>query len=190
MKRGLVQLGDLAWHVFGRLAPDWMRERRLAPVMSRLRSLPFHCHLIKYDPVQAISGGYDDGSWTAMSDIGQVFDGTVLTMDSYLSVEQAHLDVVRMMAVESRATRFYVEVDPMSPLTLDGLLEQVRSALREEERSGYWWNSQELDFYVIIGDDYHLYVGSHVVCVQGVNLALDAGLHPRVDEGPSPYLHP
>jgi hypothetical protein len=156
--------------------------------MSRLRSLPFHCHLIKYDPERS-RRGYDDGSWTAMSDIGSAFEGSVLTMDEYLAVEQAHLDALRMMAVESGASTFTVGLNRGQTLSLDELLVQVRSALREEPQSGYWWNSQSLDFYVFVGYDYHLYVGSHLACGRGVDLALRSGLHPRLDEGPSPYLH-
>lgn len=171
----------------GRWSYYQRRDRRLGHLKPQLRGLPFHCHLIKYDPAKAIVN-YDDGSWTSFSDVGKVFDGVELTMETYLETEQVHLDAIRTMAMESRASTFRDEYRPARSLTLDHMLEQVRSALRDED-AGWWWNSQDLDFYIIVGWDYHLYVGSHVECVQGVTLALNSGLHPRLDEGPSPYLY-
>ncbi|WP_156391721.1 MULTISPECIES: hypothetical protein [unclassified Nocardioides] len=157
-------------------------------MVEGLRALPFHCHLIKYDPDRSVNGHYDDGSWTAISDVGREFDGIVFTMDDYLATERAHLDSLRAMAVESGATRFRVESDRSSTIGLDELLDQVRAALREEQGSGYWWSSEDLDFYVNVGYDYHVYVGSRVDCVEGLQVASGAGLHPRLGDGPSPYL--
>ncbi|WP_182376506.1 hypothetical protein [Nocardioides sp. WS12] len=157
--------------------------------MQRLRSLPFHCHLIKYDVEHAITH-FDDGTWTSISDVGDSFNGVVLTMASYLMAEQAHLDSLRAMAVESGASRFRVEVDRSATMGLDELMDQVRSALREEPACGYWWTSEDFDFAIIVGYDYHLYVASHVECSHGLEVARAAGLHPRVQDGPSPYLFP
>ena len=164
---------------------QWWREI----VIHQMRALPFHCHLIKYDPDRSINGYYDDGSWTSISDVGKSFDGVVLTMDEYLRTEQAHLDAVRAMALESGASRFRTDVGRTSTLDLDQLIDEVRAALREDPGHGYWWTSEDLDFNVNVGYDYHLYVGSHVECTRGLDIAVAAGLHPRVDEGPNPYLH-
>jgi hypothetical protein len=76
-----------------------------ADLLRDLRELPFHAHVIKYDPARSVGGGYDDGSWTSMSDIGQPFDGERLTIERYAAVEQAHLDVLRAMARESGIDR-------------------------------------------------------------------------------------
>lgn len=182
------EMVEKVWRLVAHWLPLSISRWWHASIAERLRALPFHCHLIKYDPDRSKDGHYDDGSWTAISDVGQEFDGLVLTMEDYLVVEQAHLDSIRAMAVESGASRFRVEAEREPTLGLDELLDRVRSALREEEGSGYWWSSEGVDFCVNVGYDYHVYVGSHTECVVGLEFASGAGLHPRVDERPSPYL--
>lgn len=177
------------WEIVGHWMPISITRWWRADVMRTARNLPFHCHLIKYDPDRAINHD-DDGTWTSISDVGTSFDGIVLTREQYLSVEQAHLDAIRVMAQESRVTRFRAGVERGSTMGLEEMLEEVRNALREAERAGYWWNSEDLNFYVNVGWDYHVYVGSHTECPLGIKAAVEAGLHPRRAEGPSPYLRP
>lgn len=171
------------------LAPRNARHRRWTASMPVLRSLSFHCRLIKYDPDRALQG-YSDGSWTAMRDVGTPFEGITLTLDEYLRVEQLHLDVVRAMAIETGTTRFRSESGWLRTRSLEEALEQVRAALRDHTQAGRWWVSPRADFYLIVGWDYHLHVGSKVNCVEGVRLARGSGLHPRLEEDPSPYLYP
>lgn len=54
---------------------------------AALAALPFHWHLSKYDPAKSISGHYDDGTWTSISDIGASFNGVEPTREAYLVAE-------------------------------------------------------------------------------------------------------
>lgn len=163
----------------------WWRRR----LGRELRELGFHCHLIKYDPNRAASH-YDDGTWTAFSDVGATFNGVVLTRAAYESVEQAHLDAIEVMAHESGAETFVRNLnhDVAVPLDMPTTLERIRGALRDDN-DDWLWRTPDNSMYIVVGCDYHLYIGSHRTCTDGVRLAIGSGLHPRTDEGPSPYLH-
>ena len=80
------------------------------------------------------------------SDIGESFNAPVLAEEDYLKVEQAHLDAINTMAE---------------------VLQEVRGALRETGDEDFWWTSDQLNFYVIVGWDYHVYVGKPVPCPEG-----------------------
>jgi hypothetical protein len=155
-----------------------------AAELRALRELPFHARVIKYDPRTA-ARGYDDGSWTSISDIGRAFNGELLTAETYAAVEQAHVDVLRTMAGESGIEHLRA-IEGLELVPLDAALEEVRAALREQSEK-YLWLDRDRRFYIAVGSDYHLYCGSHEQCAQGLALAVDLGLHPRL-EGPSPYV--
>jgi hypothetical protein len=163
----------------------WWRRR----LGTELRSLPFHCHLIKYDPARSVGGHFDDGSWTDYSDIGSVFGGVTLTRRAYERVEQAHLDAIETMAKESEARSFVVGLDHDrdSEMDLGTMLDHIRGALRNENDERLWRTPQN-SMYVTVGYDYHLYVGSDRECPAGVAAAVSGGLHPRPEAGPSPSL--
>jgi hypothetical protein len=155
--------------------------------LAALRDLPFHVRLIKYDPARALGQGYDDGSRTSISDIGREVGGRVLTADEYARVEQAHLDALREMATEAGVERLTLRHLTDASRPLDESLEEVRSALREELDAGLWSDDDE-SFYIVVGFDYHVYCGSRRECPCGLAIARARGLHPRVDDGPSPWL--
>ena len=49
----------------------------------------------KYDPARRnAKGHYPLDEWTSVSEIGKTFAGTTLTLESYLAVESAHVDVM------------------------------------------------------------------------------------------------
>jgi hypothetical protein len=166
--------------------PLWRHESELAA----LRSLPFHCHIHKYDPARQIGAGYDDGSWTSISDIGERFNGEVLTREQYEAVETAHVDTVLAMCRESGITT----LEPIAScdercegsIGVEAFAGRLRRILREEDGSSLWRDPQ-LRFYVAVGFDYHLYAGSHVTCPEAVELGRRRGLHPEVG-APSPWL--
>ncbi|HXH81165.1 hypothetical protein [Nocardioides sp.] len=164
----------------------WWRRR----VGEQLRELSFHCHLIKYDPNRSVAGYYDDGTWSDFGDIGSTFDGVVLTREVYESVEQAHLDAIEVMARESGAQTFVTDCDHDQTRVLDlgTTLERIRGALRGAN-DDWLWCTPDHSMYIVSGYDYHLYVGSHRTCNDGVDLAVEKGLHPRLDEGPCPNLY-
>lgn len=48
----------------------------------------------KYDPQYRVNGIYQRDEWTAICDIGKVYDGKVFTEDEYYRVEQSYVDFV------------------------------------------------------------------------------------------------
>lgn len=163
-----------------------MDDRGEDSVRQTLRGLPFHAHVIKYDPAFSLAGYYDDGSWTSVSDIGSSFGGVVLTAERYASVEAAHLDVLATMAEESGVEKLR-RIDQQTLRPLDESLEEVRAALREDSDAWLWLNDEQ-PFYIAVSFDYHLYCGSHRPCDKGLAIARSRGLHPRL-EGPGPDLN-
>jgi hypothetical protein len=168
--------------------PRWREESDLAA----LRELPFHCHISKYDRTRA-NAGYDDGSWTSISDIGSVFNGERLTRERYESVEAAHVDTILAMCQESgiaelEAMPWRSETRMRDSIQVEAFAPQLVLMLREQDDRSLWRDPQ-LRFYVSVGYDYHVYAGSHTPCPHAVELALRRGLHPELD-GPSPWLSP
>ena len=149
----------------------------------------------KYDPaLRDETGAYRGDDWTMFKEIGESFGGVQLTLSTYLDVEARHLvalasffeesGVSRVMAegVEDSGGTFRVrEGDQLSPIEA---IEAARQMLREEG----WCRLVDDDrFYVHVGWDYYVYVGSETPCQQSVALAWEKGLF--VDEDfPSPYL--
>lgn len=48
----------------------------------------------KYDPQYRINGIYQKDEWTAISDVGKVYEGKMFTEDEYCNVEQSYVDFV------------------------------------------------------------------------------------------------
>ena len=152
--------------------------------------------LTKYDPaLRDSSGGYTGDDWTAFAEIGETFAGVPLTLATYLTVETNHLvalasfidesgiSVVVAEGVEDAQGVFRVrEGDELSPTRA---IEAARQMLREEG----WCRLVDRDrFYIHVGWDYYVYVGSEIACEGSVELAEERGLF--VDrEFPSPYLN-
>lgn len=172
-----------------KMVPLWLRrsiERwEVESLLGDLLALPFHAHVIKYDPAKSVDGHYDDGTWISISQIGSSFNGEVLSEERYAEVEQAHLTTLAAMAEESGVTGLVAAFEPAVLTTADAL-EQVRGVLRETSQR-WLWHSPDRTFCITVGFDYHVYCASHTSCDGSLRLAHEMGLHPRLD-GPSPYL--
>ena len=154
-----------------------------------------HYRVTKYDPaLRDASGAYTGDDWTSISHIGRAFGGERLTLSTYLDVEARHLAVVASFLEESGTSSVVAEgvedsldtfrVSEGAELSLVEAVEAVRQLLREEG----WCRLVDGDrFYIHVGYDYYLYVGTEEPCDQSVALAEEKGLF--VDrEFPSPYL--
>jgi hypothetical protein len=155
----------------------------------------FSYRVTKYDPaLRDETGAYTGDDWTMFDQIGQSFGGVLLTLPAYLDVEARHLVALASFfeesgtssviaeGVENHGRKFRVEEgDQLSPVEA---VEAVRQMLREEG----WCRLADHDrFYIHVGWDYYLYVGTETPCERSVALARGNGLF--VDEGfPSPYL--
>jgi len=129
----------------------------------------------KYDPrfYGGPGGAYTRDEWTAYSDIGRTFDGVELTTAEYERVEGLYLDAVRIAVdacgadqVQVRGLEQYEELPGAPQLTDDEWIsasqavEVCRLMLRE---AGIWCRLEVPDrFYVHIGWDYYMYVGTSV----------------------------
>jgi hypothetical protein len=155
----------------------------------------FHYRLTKYDPAfRDESGAYTGDDWTMASQIGETFGGARLTLPAYLEVEARHLVVLASFMEESETLSVCAQgvenahgsfrVSEGAELSPFEAIEAVRQMLRDEG----WCRLVDDDrFYLHVGWDYYLYVGTDTPCARSVALAGESGLF--VDrEFPSPYL--
>jgi hypothetical protein len=140
--------------------------------------------LTKYDPsLRDSTGAFTGDDWTSVSDIGETFDGVRLTLPAYLDIEARHLQVIASFLEESAVTAVIAqgvenakgqfpikEGEAFSPIQA---IEVVRAMLRDE----VWCLLQDGErFYIHVGWDYYLYVGSDRPCERSVKLAKQLGL--------------
>jgi hypothetical protein len=153
-----------------------------------------HYRLTKYDPtLRDETGAYTGDDWTTFADIGQTFRGEPLTLATYLDVEVRHLVVLASFLEESGTTRVVAEgveassdafrVSEGMELSPTQAVEAVRQILRDEG----WCRLVDADrFYIHVGWDYYLYVGTEQPCERSVALAKSHGLFVDRDF-PSPH---
>lgn len=67
--------------------------------------------IVKYQPQYYKDGVYTKNEWISVSDIGESFDGEVLTKEEYLMVESAYVDTVKEL-VEVSGVKFLTIVGP------------------------------------------------------------------------------
>jgi hypothetical protein len=155
-----------------------------------------HCYrLTKYDPaLRDGSGAYTGDDWIMFSQIGETFAGERLTLARYLEVEARHLVALASFLEESGTATVTAEdvedssgalrVSEGAELSPGEAVEAARHMLRDEG----WCRLRDGDrFYLHVGWDYYVYVGSHVPCERSVELAEQNGLFVDCDF-PSPYL--
>ncbi|MER5624017.1 hypothetical protein ABT061_23575 [Streptosporangium sp. NPDC002544] len=175
--------------------------------------LAYQFRVTKYDPrLRDDRGVFTGNDWTSIGEIGEVFDGQVLTRERYEQVESAYLKAVELFAQESGITRLAVRTPGIwrdissgrllpdygpaaSELSSEDFydgrevplavaLELVRAMLRED---GVWCLLEaEGRFGIAAGWDYYLYVSTHRPCSQAIDQVRRLGLF--VDENhTSPY---
>lgn len=154
-----------------------------------------HYRVTKYDPpLRDETGAYTGDDWSMFKEVGEMFDGVRLTLSTYLDVEARHLVALASFFDESGTSKVVAkdvedgggtfrvrEGDQLSPVDA---IEAVRQMLRDEG----WCRLVDDDrFYVHVGWDYYVYVGSDKPCERSVAHTREVGLF--VDENfPSPYL--
>lgn len=157
----------------------------------------YHYRVTKYDPaLRDGTGAIFRDDWTAISDIGKTFAGVRLTLPTYLEVEAHHLVALASFMEESDTSRVRAEgvensfgtfrVSEGAELSPVEAVEVVRQMLRE----GGWCRLWDDDrFYIQVGWDYDLYVGTDTSCERSVAMAQERGLfvddmdsHPWLDD--------
>lgn len=166
------------------------------PPASYVPRVAFGWKVTHYDPALLTDEGWlpsPDG-WISIDDVGAKFGGTVLTQDEFARVESLHLDAVRLFLGNSSIASLEVsDVEPRGdrpPLRTGQLLAPeevvgvVKGMLREQ---GDWCRLESSDpaFYVHVGYDFYLYIGSASPCREAQQAVRDSGLF--VEARLSPY---
>jgi hypothetical protein len=167
-----------------------------------------HLRITKYSPeYRDEQGGYLRNEWTSATDIGRTFVDGVLTLEEYLTVENAYVNAVKAIMNQLhldkatiRGLEIYGDLDALSPVLrcdktslrldsiYDGMIvsgqaleDVVRLCLREI----IWCRLEgEKEFYVHFGYEYYMYAG------YSDDIRLDQVSEPGiyVEEYESPYM--
>jgi hypothetical protein len=153
----------------------------------------FEFRVTKYDPAHRDRrGAYTRDEWISVSEIGQAFDGMVLTEAEYQRVEDAYATAavaflreagVLSLAVAGLENRAQVPLPfaEGSQLGLAEVGEIVRRMLREE----FWCRLEDKEAFVHVGYDYYMYIGVPRSCPGAEALARQLSLF--VEPFRSPY---
>ncbi|VXB16021.1 conserved hypothetical protein [Bacillus sp. 349Y] len=144
--------------------------------------------------------------WTSPYEIGKTFDGKELTLEDYLRVEEAYIDSaiafmeesgihsVRVLGLEGRITEedrasfLYESEFGGGVLKEDSLidLEVMRLIIKMVLLDFIWCQLYDGDrFFIHLGTDYYIYIGSHVDCPSAIEWSTTNGLF--VEKEASPY---
>ena len=150
--------------------------------------------ITKYNPAfRDANGAYRRDEWTSASDVGQSFNGQLLTTAEYQRVEAAYVTsaLALLRAAGSTSLRVtgleYPVSTPPLPLHEGAVVSLAEAAaivagvLRDE----FWCKLEGPNSFVHIGHDYTMYVGVPIACPQAEDLASRLGLF--VESFLSPY---
>lgn len=149
--------------------------------------------ITKYNPVfRDEMGAYTKNEWILAKQIGESFDGVVLTHDEYKRVEQAYIIAALAFLNEGGVTSLRVEgLENTRGWQLsfaEGsvlILEQVGDIIGRLLREEIWCRLQGVGGFVHVGWDYYMFVGVPRACPAAEAQAVKLGLF--VEEFPSPY---
>lgn len=138
----------------------------------------------KYDPsFRNTLGHYTRPEWTAVSDIGQAFDGKTLTEEEYKRTEDAYAAVaiefvreagIQSLTVTSLENHFGAPISIPEGATI--ALSEVELIVRRVLREEFWCRLVATNGFVHIGHDYYMYVGVSHQCPGAQQLAYERGL--------------
>ena len=146
--------------------------------------------ITKYNPANRVDGAYMTDEWTSFSDIGKVFDGTILTQDAYLKIEQAYIDCCIELIEKSKISKLYIKQAeyytenicfPASISSTQEIRQVITACLREQ----CWLKLTAKDFFIHFGYDYYMYIGSVLPSNSVAEIAAWHGLY--CEQYPSPY---
>lgn len=147
----------------------------------------FEFRVTKYDPKHRDHrGAYTRDDWISVCQIGQTFNGVVLTQQEYQRVEDAYACVALAFLHEAGVLSLAVvglenqESIPL-PFTEGSLLDEaeVGRVVRRLLRAEFWCRLEGAGSFVHVGYDYYMYVRVPVACPGAVTLARQLGLFPQ-----------
>ena len=145
-----------------------------------MKKKPIHQYQVtKYNPDFRDSGGaYTKDEWTAFSDIGRLYGGVAFTIEEYLRVESAYIDVAAKFLAEDSSPALYAigasnHFNYGHAPTEGGLIREsdfsavCRSILREK----FWCRLEGGGRFIHFGYDYYMYVGVKSACDSSIAAA-------------------
>ena len=146
--------------------------------------------ITKYNPANRINGAYMTDEWTSISDIGKVFDGTILSQDTYLKTEKAYIDCCIELIEKAKISKLSIKkaeyyTDNMRFPSSISNAQEIRQVITACLREQCWLKLVAKDFFIHFGYDYYMYVGSVLSEETVAVTATKYGLF--CEEHPSPY---
>lgn len=162
----------------------------------------------KYNPIYRNElGHYKKDEWIAVSDIGDEFDGTVLTAGEYLRVENLYVNAVHEFLEYNKIDRLTVSLLEKWTMRRQRIrpsreMKRIYRSIKNNDEVGIsklpdiislilrdviWCRLIYNDtMFVHFGWDYYMYIGSKHRCAKAINNIEKSGLF--VEEFESPYL--
>ena len=153
----------------------------------------FEFRVTKYDPAHRDrSGAYTRDEWISVSEVGQAFEGVVLTEAEYSRVEDAYVIAAVAFLREAGVSALSVaglENHARVPLPFaEGSrlgLAEVGDVVRRMLRGEFWCQLEGTEAFAHVGYDYYMCVRVPAACPNAVALARQLGLF--VEPFRSPY---
>lgn len=123
----------------------------------------------KYDPQNRINGIYPKDEWTAISDVGKTYNGTMFTQEEYDHTENNYcafmLDILREQSINRLEISYLENPNRLDwgvgqTLSFAQIVEFVRNCLREE----CWGQLTATGFIFECGYDFYI----HIACLQDI----------------------
>ena len=162
----------------------------------------------KYDPKNRNEQGhYLKDEWTAVSDVGTVYDGIEFTFNAYLLAENAYVDAIsRIMCgnnlesltmkrlqkhsygqyadfPEPESRKYFRSLKTNTNLLMHDVMRITRFILREM----MWCKLVDEHMFVHFAGDYYMFIGSENELKNEINAIRESGLF--VEDMVSPYLY-
>lgn len=163
----------------------------------------FFWRITKYNPKYRDSHGtYFKNEWTSFSDIGNKFEGNIITLEDYLKIENAYVAAI-ILFMECLCIENFLIVNlekNMPPKNNSSLMRDTYSNLQNEQlitkkeivivaklilRENLWCKFEANGMYVHFGYDYYMYIGSKKQCKDTISQIKKSGLF--VEQYKSPY---
>ncbi|WP_104371362.1 hypothetical protein [Desulfocucumis palustris] len=167
--------------------------------------------ITKYNPsFRDYNGVYNLNEWTSFGDVGKSFDGKILTIDEYLSIENAYINAVlafmedlKITSLKVRGVEKYDEYLRLNKTSIEYPndmvnlfskvcdnctieMDKVENLCRLVLREHMWCKLENGSLiFVHFGHDYYMYIGSTRKCNNAIEKIKKSGLF--VEEYKSPY---
>jgi hypothetical protein len=170
--------------------------------------MQYQWRVSKYDPGLRADPDLFLDDWTSVSDIGDVYRGQVLSLATYLAMEDRYVAAAMSFMRESDVSSLMVvDIEHGQPPAAQSPADSLNTLLAEGEplREGSWLSGPALEracrlnlrellwckledpgsFFIHFGYDYYMYLGSDMPCQKSVRYAEGLGLF--VEPMRSPY---